>query len=60
MERDIALQLLKDNLRKAQDKMKVLAHKGRIERQFEEEDCVYLRLQLYRQSTMQAGICRGS
>ena len=32
IERDIALQLLKDNLIKAQDRMKKLADKGRTEK----------------------------
>jgi len=36
IERDIALQLLKDNLVKAHDRMKKLVDKERTERQFEE------------------------
>jgi len=43
------LQLLMDNLVKAHDRIKKQADKDRTERQFEEGDMVYLRLQPYRQ-----------
>ena len=45
----MALQLLKDNLVKAQERMKKLADQHRTEREFVEGDMVYLRLQPYRQ-----------
>lgn len=49
-----ALILLKDNLRKAQARMKQNADKHRTEREFAVGDWVYLRLQPYRQSTISA------
>jgi len=49
MERDTTLQLLRDNLVKAQERMKMIADKGRTERQFLVGDMAYLRLQPYRQ-----------
>jgi len=52
VERDITLQLLKDNLVKAQERMKKLADSHRTEGVFNEGDWVYLRLQPYRQITV--------
>ena len=49
LDRDTTLQLLKDNLVKAQDRMKKLADSHRTERSFEIGDLVFLRLQPYRQ-----------
>ena len=46
------LRALKDNLRAAQNQQKVYADQGRVERQFEVGDLVYLRLQPYKQSTL--------
>ncbi|KAJ4756090.1 polyprotein [Rhynchospora pubera] len=43
------LQLLKENLEKAQKRMKKYADKNRSERQFKEGDWVYMKLQPYRQ-----------
>lgn len=43
------IQKLKENLRQAQNRMKIYADKRRIEREFTEGDWVYLRLQPYRQ-----------
>ena len=43
--------ILKENLQMAQNKMKQQATQHRSERQFEEGDKVYLRLQPYKQST---------
>jgi len=48
MARDVALQLLKDNLVKAKDIMKKMADIHRSERNFPEGDMVFLRLQPYR------------
>jgi len=42
------LKALKNNLLMAQNQQKVYAHRHRIERQFEEGDLVFLRLQPYR------------
>ena len=50
MERDIAVQLMKDNLVKAQDMMKKLAGRNKTEREFE-GDLVYLKLQPYKQDS---------
>jgi len=50
VERDIAVQLMKDNLVKAQDMMKKLAGRNKTEREFE-GDLVYLRLQPYKQDS---------
>ena len=46
------LRALKDNMATAQNQQKLYADKGRVERQFEVGDLVYLRLQPYRQSTL--------
>ena len=45
MNRDVVLQLLKDNLVKAQDRMKEYADEDRTEREFDVGDWVFLRLQ---------------
>ena len=49
LDRDATLQLLKDNLIRAQDRMKKWADLHRTERSFEVGDMVFLRLQPYRQ-----------
>lgn len=46
------LKLLKENLNKAQERMKVYADKRRSEREFQVDDEVYLRLQPYRQMSV--------
>ena len=46
------LKILKENLQTAQNQQKLYADKHRIERSFEVEDLVYLRLQPYRQSSL--------
>ena len=46
------LRALKDNIATAQNQQKLYADKGRVERQFEVGDLVYLRLQPYRPSTL--------
>lgn len=46
-------QLIKEGLELAQERMKVLANKGRTNRQFEVGDWVYLRLQPYRQASVE-------
>eukprot|EP00253_Pinus_taeda_P036260 PITA_36260 len=46
------LKALKDNLLTAQNQQKMYVDRHRVERQFEEGDLVYLRLQPYRQSTL--------
>ena len=49
IERDISLQILKDNLVKAQERMKSLTDRKMTKRVFFDGDWVYLRLQPYRQ-----------
>ena len=49
MERDVALQILKDNLVKAQERMRKLSDKHTTEREFIIGDMVYLMLQPYTQ-----------
>ncbi|XP_040988925.1 uncharacterized protein LOC121236540 [Juglans microcarpa x Juglans regia] len=44
--------LLRDNMKKAQQRMKFYADKNRSERSFEEGDWVFLRLQPYRQKSV--------
>jgi hypothetical protein len=46
------LKILKENLQMAQNKMKQKEDKHQSERQFEEGDWVFLRLQPYKQSTL--------
>lgn len=46
--REQIINLLKENLTEAQNRMKIYADKQRIERQLEVGDWVYLRLQPYR------------
>ena len=50
--REQTIQLLKFNLKKAQDRMKVQADKKRSEREFQIGNWVYLKLQPYRQLTV--------
>lgn len=50
--RDIALQLLKDSIPKAKERMKKSAENHRSEREFQVGDCVFLRLQPSRQLTV--------
>lgn len=49
--RDSTLAILKDNMHKAQARMKRLADLHRTEREFQVDDWVFLRLQPYRQQT---------
>ncbi|XP_026411128.1 uncharacterized protein LOC113306400 [Papaver somniferum] len=51
-ERNAALQLLKDNLHHAQERMKFFADQKRIEREFQVGDKVYLNIQPYRQASI--------
>ena len=51
-ERQDILRALKDNMATAQNQQKLYADRGRVERQFEVGDLVYLRLQPYRQSNL--------
>ena len=44
--------LIKENLAKAQNRMKVFADKHRSEREFQERDWVFLQLQPYRQQSV--------
>ena len=53
-DREKALKLLKDNLSRAQARMKQNSDKHRSERHFDVGDWVYLRLQPYRQSSVTA------
>jgi len=46
MARDVVWQLLKDNLVKANDRMKKMADMHRMERNFVEGDWIFLRLKL--------------
>ncbi|XP_026396825.1 uncharacterized protein LOC113291515 [Papaver somniferum] len=50
--RDHMLQLLKEDLLQAQDKMKLFAYKKRVERVFAVEDLVFMKLQPYMQSSV--------
>ncbi|XP_026410631.1 uncharacterized protein LOC113305851 [Papaver somniferum] len=51
-ERDHMLQLLKEDLAKAQDRMKYFADKHRSDRSFDVGDMVFLKLQPYRHSSV--------
>lgn len=51
-DRQSLLATLKDNLHKAQNKMKSYADKGRTPRQYHEGDMVYLKLQPYAQTSI--------
>ncbi|KAJ9554331.1 hypothetical protein OSB04_018376 [Centaurea solstitialis] len=51
-EREVAVQLLKSNLGKAQERMKAQADKHRSEKYYEVGDWVYLKLQPYRQHSV--------
>ncbi|GJS18672.1 retrotransposable element Tf2 [Tanacetum coccineum] len=53
--REQVVQLLKFNLKKAQDRMKSQADKRRSNRSFQVNDWVYLKLQPYRQLTVRQG-----
>lgn len=52
LQRGIMLQILKENLCKAQSRMKHFAYKNRTDRTFEVGDQVYLKLQPYRQNSV--------
>ena len=47
-QRELMLEQLKANLHKAQERMKQIADKKRIERQFQEGDMIYLKMHPYR------------
>jgi len=51
-ERQIMAKVLKENLAKAQNRMKMYADKKRTEREFEVGDWVFLKLQPYRQTSI--------
>ncbi|XP_049387928.1 uncharacterized protein LOC125852239 [Solanum stenotomum] len=51
-ERQIMAKALKENLAKAQNRMKMYAHKKRSEKEFEVGDWVFLKLQPYRQTSI--------
>ena len=51
-QREAVLATLRANLAAAQERMKVQADKQRQERSFEVGDCIYLKLQPYRQRTL--------
>ena len=53
--RERAIDMLKFNLKKAQDRMKSQADKHRSDRQFNISDWVYLKIQPYRQITVRKG-----
>lgn len=50
--KEVAQQLLKFHLKRAQERMKQLANKRRSEREFQVRDLVYLKLQPYRQHSI--------
>lgn len=54
MDRESTLKLVKDHLVQSQNRMKQLADLHRTEREFAVSDWVYLRLQPYRQATIQS------
>lgn len=47
--REVAIRIIKDNLAKAQNRMRQLANKGRSERELQVGDWVYVKLQPYKQ-----------
>ena len=51
-QRNQILSLLKENLEQTQNRMKCMANQKRLERDFELGEWVFLRLQLYRQSSV--------
>ncbi|KAK9706546.1 hypothetical protein RND81_07G134100 [Saponaria officinalis] len=53
IEREEAISNIRSNLLRAQNRMKQLADKGRSEREFEPGDYVYLKLQPYRQKSLE-------
>ncbi|GKC21779.1 retrovirus-related pol polyprotein from transposon 17.6 [Tanacetum coccineum] len=53
--REQVVQLLKFNIKRAQDRMKSQADKRRFDRIFQVNDCLYLKLQPYRQITVRQG-----
>lgn len=55
--RQVALQVIKDNLAKAQARIKHQADKNRSERQIEVGDMVYLKLQPYRHTSLSTHKC---
>ncbi|PKI44707.1 hypothetical protein CRG98_034884 [Punica granatum] len=54
-ERQAMMGILKENLTKAQERMKIFADQRHIERTFEVGDWVFLKLQPYRQTTLSLG-----
>lgn len=50
--RELALEVIKENLLKAQDRMKCYADKKRKDKQFQVEDMAYLKLQPYRHTSL--------
>lgn len=51
-ERQLMAKVMKGNFEKAQSRMKMYADKKRTEREFEEDDWVFLKLQPYRQTSV--------
>ncbi|GJZ93438.1 suppressor of mec-8 and unc-52 protein homolog 1 [Tanacetum coccineum] len=54
--REKAINVLKFHLRRAQDRMKAIADRHKIDRSYEVGDMVYLKLQPYRQITVRKGV----
>lgn len=50
--RDAMIRLLRENLQASQNRMKQKSDKHRTEREFDEGDMVYLRLQPYKQTSV--------
>lgn len=50
--RELAMEVIKKNLLKAQDRMKYFADKKRTDRQFQVGDMAYLKLQPYRHTSL--------
>lgn len=55
--RQVAIQVIKDNLSKAQARIKHQADKHRTDREFSIGDMVYLTIQLYRHTSLSAHKC---